>query len=269
MNELSKRQHQVLESMLQGRSNKQIAMELGVTENTIEFHLRNIYAKLHVHSRTEAMAKLGNSVGDSQAGLRQSVVEPSPVGQDNGGISFQELNMKSRLFYYILAGILFGAMYWFYLSVSAKLFNGLSVPDDNFWGKWLIANLMLIISFGVWLFPATIPAVVEYRHSHKVGQSAMAVVVVWVSAVLGYYISYVIVLGFLGAPQMEYLLFFNEHTPDFWQNWHAIFYTLILSDLAKWAVVSLLVSGICGLVSSTVYAYWLNKTSGAPAPWVG
>jgi len=54
MDELSKRQQQVLDLLLQGKSNKQSAVELGVTENTVEFHLRNIYAKLQVHSRTEA-----------------------------------------------------------------------------------------------------------------------------------------------------------------------------------------------------------------------
>lgn len=262
MTELSKRQQQVLDLLLEGRSNKQIALELGVSENTIEFHLRNIYAKLQVHSRTEAMAKLGNSVGAPQVELRRSVVEPATFQQDNGGISFQELNMKNRLSYYVVSGLLFGAAYWFYFSASAKFFNGISGPvsNENFWGMWLIANLMLIASFGVWLFPATIPAMVEYRHSQRVGLSALSVVIVWVSAVCGYFISYVVMLALFGLPQMEYLLIFNEHTPDFWRNWRAIFYTLILSDLVKWVVISLFVGGISGLLSGTLYAYWFKKT---------
>ena len=261
MDILSKRQQQVAELLMQGRSNKQIAMDLSVSENTVEFHLRNIYAKLQVHSRTEAMAKLVRSIGVSQDELRYSVVASTSDEQHNGGISFQELNMKNRLFYYILAGVLFGAVYWFYFSASAKFFNSLSVPEDNFWNMWSIVNLSLIINFGVWLFPATIPAIVEYRHSQKVGQSVMAVIIVWVSTVFGYYISYLVVLGLLGAPQMEYLLIFNEHTPDFWQNWSAIFRTLIISDLVKWIVLSLLVGGISGLLSSLVYAYWVKKTT--------
>lgn len=260
MTELSKRQQQVLDLLLEGRSNKQIALELGVSENTIEFHLRNIYAKLQVHSRTEAMAKLGNSVGAPQVELRRSVVEPATAQQDNGGTSFQELNMKNRLSYYVVSGLLFGAAYWFYFSASAKFFNHLVTPEEDYWSVWWILSLTFLVSFGVWLFPATIPAMVEYRHSQRVGLSALSVVIVWVSAVCGYFISYVVMLALFGLPQMEYLLIFNEHTPDFWRNWRAIFYTLILSDLVTWVVISLFVGGISGLLSGTLYAYWFKKT---------
>jgi LuxR family maltose regulon positive regulatory protein len=40
-----------------GASNKLIARRLGVTENTIKFHLRNIYAKLGVSSRKAAVTR--------------------------------------------------------------------------------------------------------------------------------------------------------------------------------------------------------------------
>jgi hypothetical protein len=169
--------------------------------------------------------------------------------------------MKNRLFYYFLAGLLFGVVYWFYLGIAAKFLNGLNVPKDDYWQIWVSLSITFVIYFGVWLFPATLPAVIEYRHSQKLNSSIMAVVVVWVSTVFGYYLSYLIMLALVGLPQMEYLLVFNEHSPDFWQNWNAIFRTLILADLLKWMVISLFVGGAAGLLSTLFYSYWVRKTN--------
>lgn len=44
----------VLAALAQGKSNKQIAAELFITEQTVKFHLTNIYRKLKVSNRTEA-----------------------------------------------------------------------------------------------------------------------------------------------------------------------------------------------------------------------
>ena len=44
----------VLRSLAQGMSNKQIAGKLFITEQTVKFHLTNIYRKLNVSNRTEA-----------------------------------------------------------------------------------------------------------------------------------------------------------------------------------------------------------------------
>jgi len=44
----------VLRALAQGKSNKQIAAELFITEQTVKFHLTNIYRKLDVSNRTEA-----------------------------------------------------------------------------------------------------------------------------------------------------------------------------------------------------------------------
>jgi DNA-binding NarL/FixJ family response regulator len=52
---LSGREKEVLDLLVQGKSNKQIAMHLGVSNRTIEFHLSNIYSKLGVNSRAEAI----------------------------------------------------------------------------------------------------------------------------------------------------------------------------------------------------------------------
>ena len=63
--QLSKREKEVLKLVLQGRSNKQIALSLDITVRTVEFHLKNIYAKFQVSSRIELLLKLGHMPGDT------------------------------------------------------------------------------------------------------------------------------------------------------------------------------------------------------------
>ena len=58
---LSTREQEVVQHLLEGKSNKLIASSLGVSDRTIEFHLKNIYAKFEVSSRVELILKLGYS----------------------------------------------------------------------------------------------------------------------------------------------------------------------------------------------------------------
>ena len=52
---LSPREMEVLWELSMGRSNKQIARSLYMTEHTVKFHLKNVFRKLSVNRRTEAM----------------------------------------------------------------------------------------------------------------------------------------------------------------------------------------------------------------------
>jgi DNA-binding NarL/FixJ family response regulator len=54
--QLSQREYDVLRELVHGKSNKQIAAQLNLSENTIKSHLSNIFAKLDVQSRAEAVA---------------------------------------------------------------------------------------------------------------------------------------------------------------------------------------------------------------------
>jgi len=54
---LSPREEAVLNHLSKGYTYKQIAYELGISIDTIRTYLRRIYEKLHVQSRTEAVAK--------------------------------------------------------------------------------------------------------------------------------------------------------------------------------------------------------------------
>jgi DNA-binding NarL/FixJ family response regulator len=53
--QLTSRELEVLKLVAQGMSNKEIATELYISENTVKNHVRNILEKLHLHSRMEAV----------------------------------------------------------------------------------------------------------------------------------------------------------------------------------------------------------------------
>jgi DNA-binding CsgD family transcriptional regulator len=55
--ELTPHETRLLKLLVQGHNYKTAAAELGVTVHTVSFHMRNIYEKLQVHSKSEAVAK--------------------------------------------------------------------------------------------------------------------------------------------------------------------------------------------------------------------
>lgn len=55
--QLTPHEMRLLKLLVEGHSYKTAATELGVTVNTVSFHLRHIYEKLQVHSKSEAVAK--------------------------------------------------------------------------------------------------------------------------------------------------------------------------------------------------------------------
>ena len=54
---LSSREKEVLNLLALGNYYKEIAEELFISVDTVRYHIRNIYRKLHVHSSSEAVAK--------------------------------------------------------------------------------------------------------------------------------------------------------------------------------------------------------------------
>ena len=58
--ELSKRENEVLELLAQGYLYKEIAEALGISLDTVNTYIRRIYEKLHVHSRSQAVAMVSN-----------------------------------------------------------------------------------------------------------------------------------------------------------------------------------------------------------------
>ncbi|MEV0702192.1 response regulator transcription factor [Saccharopolyspora sp. NPDC050389] len=54
---LTKREREVLDQLVRGHSNREIARSLGISERTVKNHLRNIFTKLGVGDRTSAVVK--------------------------------------------------------------------------------------------------------------------------------------------------------------------------------------------------------------------
>ena len=78
---LTEREKQVSDLVMQGLLNKQIALQLGISERTVEFHLNNIYSKLEINSRVELAVH-----------LLRSTVDPDEVGTHNDS----QLTAKAR-----------------------------------------------------------------------------------------------------------------------------------------------------------------------------
>ena len=98
LNKLSPREIEVVDHVLQGKSNKQIAFQLGITERTVEFHLKNVYTKLGIGSRMELAVKLWKSADDELKGfLRESTVAESVEIAENGNQPMWAASVKRML----------------------------------------------------------------------------------------------------------------------------------------------------------------------------
>jgi len=53
---LSRKERVILDSLSKGLTNRELSKELGITTNTVKFHLSNLYEKLSVRNRAQAIA---------------------------------------------------------------------------------------------------------------------------------------------------------------------------------------------------------------------
>jgi DNA-binding CsgD family transcriptional regulator/LysM repeat protein len=110
--DFSEREQAVIKLLVQGKSNKQIALQLKISNRTVEFHLSNIYSKLGVSSRTEAVLLFMKDLSGEQAEepveitWRESTDAPMDEPSYNGEKREQRNPMKKRTWYLIGSGLL-------------------------------------------------------------------------------------------------------------------------------------------------------------------
>ena len=63
---LTEREKEILEKLIQGLSYKQIASECSIARETLNTHMKNIYRKLDVHSRSEVAARFSGHFNGQQ-----------------------------------------------------------------------------------------------------------------------------------------------------------------------------------------------------------
>jgi two-component system nitrate/nitrite response regulator NarP len=54
---LTEREREILESLSKGMTNQQLAEDFEISLNTVKFHLKNLYGKMDVENRSQAVAK--------------------------------------------------------------------------------------------------------------------------------------------------------------------------------------------------------------------
>jgi DNA-binding CsgD family transcriptional regulator len=106
--QFSNRERQVIQLLIQGKTNKEIALALGVSVRAIEFHLSHIYSKLGVSSRTEAALKLSDLRLRESAGgeLRESTVPERDESDDNNETSISTRRIPVNRPFLVGLGIL-------------------------------------------------------------------------------------------------------------------------------------------------------------------
>jgi DNA-binding NarL/FixJ family response regulator len=83
---LTERELEVLGLVTDGRRNREIATELGISENTVKFHLKNIVEKLHAQNRAQLAA----------VAVREGLVPDPPPDTDSGEGYQRELPGRFR-----------------------------------------------------------------------------------------------------------------------------------------------------------------------------
>jgi DNA-binding CsgD family transcriptional regulator len=149
---LSKREWDVVKLLLQGKSNKLIALSLGISDRTVEFHLKNIYAKYQVSSRIELILKLGNATGKVEIeklgcstvdNLGESAENRDTLNsrtdwvtsfRDTVSITGKELEMKNLLnTKHVLVGVITALFTGFLWVILLRHFGHMSVEDIKAW----------------------------------------------------------------------------------------------------------------------------------------
>jgi DNA-binding CsgD family transcriptional regulator len=139
--QLSQRETDVTELILQSKSNKQIATVLNISIRTVEFHLSNIYDKLGVASRTEAALKLADTFIRESTGenLRETTVDGLGKSPDNQGKTIsRRIPMKNVIL--VIGGTLLAAALVVTLALAYSNANKVEIAPTSLFNISTQAN---------------------------------------------------------------------------------------------------------------------------------
>ncbi len=171
--------------------------------------------------------------------------------------------MHKRPWLYALAGLCFGVLDWFYLDWLPSLGRSPALNDWLMAAPGIVRILAVLapvaLNYGIWLVPVIPVAIFEMKRSASIRRSALAAVIVWVAAMLGYYSFYALLLLFAGLPQLEFMLYSNRFTPGYWTNPWPLFRNLILNQVLMWAAIAVVCGGIVGAATGWVVRKGLRR----------
>jgi hypothetical protein len=176
-----------------------------------------------------------------------------------------EYHIRNRWFIYIVVGLCFGFGDWYFLDMLASLGQNQALNESlnqtPEYIRVLIVMGLVISNYGVWLIPVIPTAIYEMKRSHSLLRSAISSVVVWISAIVSYYIYYAFLLMFVGLPNMDFMLFSNRQSATYWIDWWEPFRRVILDQFVEWIIIAVIAGAIVGIMSAYIFNLLSRKNT--------
>lgn len=135
---LTSREKEVLALIAEGKSNKEVANELFISVNTVKVHVSNIFQKIEVSSRTEAMLYvIEQAIVESQPmKLKDNEILTNPKEEPATALSKWQVTQRKYWWFLLIVGfVVFGAIFLYVVrftnSISVQRFQ--ATLQSNRW----------------------------------------------------------------------------------------------------------------------------------------
>jgi len=125
---LSERELEILQLVATGATNRQVAHELGISANTVKVHLRNVFTKLGVESRTEATMVAVRENWIAVPGTAEVPASPATEGESLPRLSALRRVMLLAAAFLALAGV---ALSWWSPVTASDSAQGGLLPSQE------------------------------------------------------------------------------------------------------------------------------------------